>query len=64
MTLEEFDNLKFKATERYVAWGYDKGFNKITQDWFIVSDAITHPKIIKTGLTEAEADAFLKLLRS
>jgi hypothetical protein len=43
---------------------YDKAFDRGTQDWCIVSYVITDPKIIKTGLTEEEADAFLKLLRS
>lgn len=66
---------KFKVTERFAggwtdyrgvffkAHTYDKAFNKETQDWCIVANALMDFKIVKGGLTEAEADAWLKLLK-
>ena len=67
--------LRYKTHERYSeGWTdprgvfggthiYDKAFNKETQDWCIVTNALIEFKIVKGGLTEAEADAWLKLLK-
>jgi len=43
---------------------YDKVYNEEDGEWGVVADVLTYPKIIAEGLTEEEADAYLKLLRS
>lgn len=43
---------------------YEKGFNRETNDWCILKNLYTNTEIVHRGLTEEEADAFLKLLRS
>lgn len=43
---------------------YDKVFNEEDGDWGVVADVLTYPTIVAEGLTEEEAEAYLKLLRS
>ena len=43
---------------------YDKAFDPDEKKWAILTNTMTSPVTIKKGLTEAEADAFIKLLRS
>ena len=43
---------------------YDKAYDLDAKDWGIIQNPLSsRAKIIKTGLTEEEADAWLKLLK-
>ena len=50
---------------RWAQWTmYDKIYNEEDGDWGVVADVLTYPTIVVEGLTEEEAEAYLKLLRS
>jgi hypothetical protein len=56
---------KLKVIKNWAAWTiYDKIFNEEDGDWGIVADVLTNPTMVAVELTEEEADAYLKLLRS
>ncbi len=51
--------------KNWASWTiYDKIENEEDGEWGIVADVLTNPKMVVNGLTEEEADAYLKLLRS